>query len=67
MSQLKQPIDNLTPAQVKANAKEWYRRQCEVSAMALGPAWEKHRGWIEEYLRAEVRQRLIDRGWRPKA
>lgn len=67
MSHTKQAADNLTPEQVKANVKEWYRRQCEISKLALGPAWEKHRAWVEEYLQEEVRQRLIDRGWRPKA
>jgi len=59
--------DNLTPEQVKANAKEWYRRQVEVSRMALGSTWDAHREWIEEYLKQEVKERLMARGWRPKA
>lgn len=59
--------DNLTPEQVKANAKEWYWRQCKISKMALGPAWPSHRAWIEAYLQRELRDRLIARGWRPKA
>ncbi|TSD59860.1 hypothetical protein FFI97_005990 [Variovorax sp. KBS0712] len=59
--------DELTPDQVKANAKEWYRRQVEVSRMALGAAWEAHLEWIEEYLKQEVKERLIARGWRFKA
>lgn len=56
--------DNLTPDQVKANAKEWYRRQCEISQKALGTAWEAHREWIEAYLLQEVKERLAARGWR---
>lgn len=56
--------DTLTPSQVRANAKEWYRRQCEASAKALGTAWEAHREWVEAYLQQEVKERLIARGWR---
>jgi hypothetical protein len=56
--------DDLTPDEVKANAKEWYRRQCEISQKALGTAWEAHREWIEAYLLQEVKERLAARGWR---
>ncbi|MDT4880656.1 hypothetical protein FQZ97_1164320 [compost metagenome] len=59
--------DDLTPEQVKANAKEWYRRQVEISRKALGTAWEDHREWVEAYLQKEIKERLMARGWRPKA
>lgn len=58
--------DELTPAQVRANAEEWYRRQCEISRLALGTRWGELRQWIEAYLKQEIKERLIARGWRPK-
>lgn len=59
--------DNLTAEEIKANAKEWYRRQCEISRTALGQSWEEHCEWIEAYLLQEVKERLAARGWRSKA
>jgi hypothetical protein len=60
-------VDDLTPDQVKANAKEWFRRQCEISQMALGPLWPLHQAWIEAYLLQEVKERLAARGWKVPA
>lgn len=59
--------DNLTPAQVQERAEAWFKRQCEISAQALGDKWPEHRAWVEDYLRQEIKERLIARGWRPKA
>lgn len=56
-----------TPAEVLALAARWLAQQREILAKAHGPSWSKHREWIEAYLREEVRQRLIARGWRPAA
>lgn len=57
---------NLTPAEIRRQAQEWFDRQVEIISKAHGPAWPEHREWIEDYLRAELRQRLIALGWRPK-
>ena len=54
----------LTPTQVRAAAQSWYDRQLELSAQCLGSLWPGHRVWIEAYLRAELRERLIALGWR---
>jgi hypothetical protein len=51
----------------RALAESWYRQQCERLAQCLGPSWPSHRAWLESYLVEEVRQKLIARGWRPKA
>lgn len=58
--------DELSPAEVRARAEAWFERQCEISAMALGPRWPDLRAWVEDYLRREIRERLIARGWRFK-
>lgn len=59
--------DDLTPAEVQARAAAWFQRECERSAKVMGDKWPEHREWVEAYLRQEVRERLIARGWRPKA
>ena len=56
-----------TPAEILALAETWLNRQREILAKAHGPSWPKHREWIEDHLREEVRQRLLARGWRPIA
>ena len=61
-----QPDQADTPEQIMALAETWYRRQVEISRQALGTFWPAHREWVIEYLRQEVRQRLIARGWRPR-
>ncbi|WP_041388374.1 hypothetical protein [Polaromonas sp. JS666] len=55
-----------TPAVIRAKAEAWFKRQCEISALSLGNKWPEHREWVEAYLRQEIRERLIARGWRPK-
>lgn len=59
--------DQATPAETREKAEAWFKRQCDISALAMGPAkWAVHRDWVEEYLRQEIKERLIARGWRPK-
>jgi hypothetical protein len=53
-----------TAAQVRAEAQCWYDRQLEVSARCLGSDWPVYREWIEDYLKTELRERLIAMGWR---
>lgn len=57
---------NLSPAELRTRAQQWYDRQIEIISKAHGPSWPKHREWIEAYLREEIRQRLLALGWRPK-
>lgn len=63
MSTVKQAA--ASPAEVLALAERWLIRQREILAKAHGSSWPQHREWVEAYLREEVRQRLIARGWRP--
>jgi hypothetical protein len=56
-----------TSGEIRQSARHWYDRQIEIIAKAHGPSWPAHRDWIDDYLRAEIRQRLWDLGWRPKA
>lgn len=55
-----------TPAEIRELSAQWFARQCEISALALGDKWPEHREWVEAYLREEIRERLVALGWRPK-
>lgn len=55
-----------TPEQILAAAQEWYRRQMALLRLAMGPCWGEHKAWVADYLREEVRLRLIARGWRAR-
>lgn len=57
--------DAMSPQAVREAANRWYRQQLELSARCLGTSWPDHREWVEAYLRAELRERLIALGWRP--
>jgi hypothetical protein len=57
---------NLSPAEIREQAQRWFDRQREVLAQSLGDAWPRHQAWIEEYLKGELRTRLIALGWRAK-
>jgi hypothetical protein len=56
-----------TAAEVRALAESWYQQQVTRIALCMGTNWPAHREWVESYLAEEVRQKLIARGWRPKA
>jgi hypothetical protein len=60
------PDQTMTPAQVREVAQRWYDGQRTRLAQCLGPKWPKHQAWVEDYLKAELRERLIALGWRPK-
>ena len=67
MKYLAQTIGNdLSPAQIREQARAWYDRQIEVIAQAHGPSWPVHKDWIDAYLQEEIRERLLELGWRPK-
>jgi hypothetical protein len=53
-----------TVAQIRADAQRWYDRQVEVLQSSLRRHWALHEAWVRNYLKAELRQRLIARGWR---
>ena len=55
-----------TPAEVRARAQEWYDRQIAALKLAHGDAWERNREWLEDYLKEELRERLVAIGWRRK-
>lgn len=57
---------NLTPAEMREQAQRWFDRQIAIISKAHGDRWPDHKEWIEDYLREEIRERLIARGWRPK-
>ena len=54
---------SLTMAQIKATAQDWYERQVERARVAHGGRWTSHQGWVDAYIREELRQRLVARGW----
>lgn len=58
--------EQFRPAEVLAKAEAWYAQQLAILAQCHGHRWPEHREWVEAYLREQLRQRLIDRGWRPK-
>ena len=47
-------------------AQHWYENQVDTCQRCLGPSWLTHEDWIKDYLKAELRERLIARGWRPR-
>jgi hypothetical protein len=57
---------NLTKDEALRLAQEWFDRQIATISKAHGDSWPDHKEWIEDYLREEIRERLIARGWRPK-
>lgn len=58
--------DRESVAQIRAQANEWFARQLDTCQRCLGDAWPSHEVWIRDYLKAELRERLIARGWRPR-
>lgn len=57
----------MTAAEIRAAAQQWYEQEIERCAAAHGEHWPANRQWIDAYLREELRQRLIARGWRANA
>lgn len=55
-----------TPEQIREMSEKWYARQIQTISAAHGTSWPQHRAWIEDYLKSELRERLIAIGWRPK-
>jgi hypothetical protein len=55
-----------TAAEIRAQANQWYARQIEVCSLSMGTSWPAFEAWVTDYLKAELRERLIARGWRPR-
>ena len=60
-------VDQRTPAETLKLAEEWYERQLAILEKCHGRNWPAFKGWLDAYLKEELRQRLIARGWRPKS
>lgn len=54
-------------AEIERLAEAWFANQVECLSRRHGAAWPKHREWVEAYLRGQLRQRLLDLGWRAPA
>jgi hypothetical protein len=52
--------------EVQRLAEAWFTRQVERLEKLHGSAWPKNREWVEDYLRGQLRQRLLELGWRPR-
>jgi hypothetical protein len=61
---IKTPLVVQMLAEIKETAQRWYDQQLARAEQAHGDRWPEHREWVEIYIRAEVRERLIARGWR---
>lgn len=59
-------IESLSPEQIRSSALKWYERQMIRAAVGHGQSWSENKNWIAEYLKEEIRQRLLARGWRVK-
>ena len=52
--------------EVQRLAEAWFTRQVERLQEIHGAAWPRNRKWLEDYLRGQLRQRLLELGWRPR-
>jgi hypothetical protein len=58
------PSDPVTADRLRLRAQRWARGEIERCACALGPRWAEHRGWVHDYLRAELLDRVAR--WRAR-
>lgn len=58
---------DLSSAEIRQQAQAWYDRQIETLKRCHGVCWPQHEAWLTDYLKSELRQRLLALGWRPKA
>ena len=52
---------------IHAQAQAWYESQMAKAERSFGPLWPTFKDWVSDYVRTELRERLIARGWRPRA
>lgn len=57
---------NLTATETRERAQAWYDKQLGILKQCHGPRWPDHEPWVSEYLKAELRTRLLALGWVPK-
>lgn len=65
-SRVDKSTTELTPEQIRVEARRWYERQVAVLQACHGKRWPDVQEWLEGYLREQLRQRLMELGWRPK-
>ena len=56
----------MSPAETLAAAEAWYERQMVLLKQCHGVFWPEHQAWLDGFVREQLRQRLIAKGWRPK-
>ena len=52
--------------EIRWQAQDWFDRQIAIARASLGSFWPAHEEWVRDYLKAELLERLIARGWRPR-
>lgn len=55
----------LSAAEMQREAEAWFERQVARLQRIHGPAWHHTGEWVQDYLRAQLRMRLLELGWRP--
>lgn len=53
----------MTATEIKAAAQRWYERELQQAEVTHGARWPEHKEWVDDYLRAELKLRLVARGW----
>lgn len=56
----------LSPAEVRQRAERWFEAQLTKLAKAHGTHWASNREWVEDYLKAQLRERLMQLRWRER-
>ncbi len=54
-------VADMMTAEAPAAAVGWLQRELAAAESRHGREWPKHRAWVEEYLRTELRQALAGR------
>jgi hypothetical protein len=51
-------LRSIADDQLRERATRWYGREIERARKGQGDAWGRNREWVEDYLLAELRERL---------
>lgn len=54
------------PPDVRHQIRNWYDRQLNLCAQKHGASWPHTRAWVQDYLKEELRRKLLAQGWRTK-
>jgi hypothetical protein len=47
-------------------SRAWFDKQIAILKQAHGARWPEHEEWLTAYLQEELRERLVEIGWRAK-